>query len=79
MSRIETIGNATIRFGDCRESMRSMIAEKEKVQMCVTSPPYFGLRSYFPGGVRLKQGLAPDVKDAVLEELATLGIAPTLD
>lgn len=46
MSRIETIGNATIRFGDCRESMRSMIAEKEKVQMCVTSPPYFGLRDY---------------------------------
>lgn len=33
-------------FGDCRESMRKMIAEGVKVQTCVTSPPYFGLRDY---------------------------------
>ncbi len=33
-------------FGDCRESMRRLIAEGVKVQMCVTSPPYWGLRDY---------------------------------
>ena len=33
-------------FGDCRESMRSMIAQGVRVQTCVTSPPYFGLRDY---------------------------------
>ena len=33
-------------FGDCREVMRGMIERGEKVQMCVTSPPYFGLRDY---------------------------------
>jgi len=33
-------------FGDCRESMRRLIAEGVKVQMCVCSPPYWGLRSY---------------------------------
>jgi len=33
-------------FGDCRESMRNLIAQGVKVQMCVTSPPYFGLRDY---------------------------------
>ena len=33
-------------FGDCRESMRQMIADGIKAQMCVTSPPYFGLRDY---------------------------------
>ena len=33
-------------FGDCRESMRQMIADGVKVQMCVTSPPYYGLRDY---------------------------------
>lgn len=33
-------------FGDCRDSMREMIAQGIKAQMCVTSPPYFGLRDY---------------------------------
>ncbi len=35
-----------ILIGDCREQMRRLIADKVKVQMCVTSPPYFGLRDY---------------------------------
>ena len=33
-------------FGDCRVSMRQMIADGVRVQMCVTSPPYWGLRDY---------------------------------
>lgn len=33
-------------FGDCRDSMRKLIADSVKVQTCVTSPPYFGLRDY---------------------------------
>lgn len=32
--------------GDCRDSMRKLIANGVKVQTCVTSPPYFGLRDY---------------------------------
>jgi DNA modification methylase len=35
-----------IEFGDCRETMRRWAAEGVKVQTCVTSPPYFGLRDY---------------------------------
>lgn len=35
-----------IHFGDCRESLRKMAAAGIKVQTCVTSPPYFGLRDY---------------------------------
>ncbi|OJA52613.1 DNA methyltransferase [Burkholderia ubonensis] len=35
-------------FGDCRELMRVMIADGVKVQTIVTSPPYWGLRSYLP-------------------------------
>ena len=38
-----------VRFGDCRDTMRTMIDEGVKVQMCVTSPPYFGLRDYGTG------------------------------
>lgn len=33
-------------FGDCRETLRNLAAEGVRVQMCVTSPPYFGLRDY---------------------------------
>ena len=35
-----------IEFGDCRETMRRWAGEGIKVQTCVTSPPYFGLRDY---------------------------------
>ena len=35
-----------IEFGDCRETMRRWAQEGVKAQMCVTSPPYFGLRDY---------------------------------
>ena len=66
-------------FGDCRDTMREMIAQGVRVQMCVTSPPYFGLRSYMPDGVRLKHGLPDAVREAVIAELASLGIHPTSD
>ena len=36
-------------WGDCRDSMRQMAREGVKVQTCITSPPYFGLRDYGTG------------------------------
>ena len=45
-----------IEFGDCRETMRRWAADGLKAQMCVTSPPYFGLRDYgHPGQIGLEQ------------------------
>ena len=38
------LSNHNIYFGDCREIMRRW--PEKIVQMCVTSPPYFGLRDY---------------------------------
>lgn len=35
-----------IEFGDCRETMRRWKEQGIKVQTCVTSPPYYGLRDY---------------------------------
>lgn len=35
-----------VHYGDCRDTMRRMIADGVKVQVCVTSPPYWGLRDY---------------------------------
>ena len=40
--------------GDCRDVMRQLIEQGMKVQMCVTSPPYWGLRNY---GVEGQLGL----------------------
>lgn len=46
----------TIEFGDCRDTMRRWAAEGVKAQMCVTSPPYFGLRDYgHEGQIGLEQ------------------------
>lgn len=43
-------------FGDCRDTMHDLIAQGVKVQMCVTSPPYYGLRDYgHPGQLGLEE------------------------
>jgi DNA modification methylase len=47
-------------FGDCRETMRAMIADGVKVQTIVTSPPYWGLRDY---GVDGQIGLESSLGD----------------
>jgi len=47
MTKKEFSFNANqILFGDCREIMRKWASEGIKVQTCVTSPPYYGLRDY---------------------------------
>jgi len=45
-----------IEFGDCRETMRRWAADGVRVQTCITSPPYFGLRDYgHDGQIGLEQ------------------------
>ena len=45
-----------IEFGDCRDTMRRWAMLGFKAQMCVTSPPYFGLRDYgHEGQIGLEQ------------------------
>jgi DNA modification methylase len=45
-----------IEFGDCRDTMRRWASDGLKVQTCVTSPPYFGLRDYgHEGQIGLEQ------------------------
>lgn len=45
-----------IEFGDCRDIMRQWAKDGIKVQTCVTSPPYFGLRDYgHDGQIGLEQ------------------------
>lgn len=57
-----------IEFGDCRDTMRRWAAEGVKVQTCVTSPPYFGLRDYgHEGQIGLEQ--TPDEYIAAMVEV----------
>ena len=57
-----------IEFGDCRDTMRRWCREGITAQMCVTSPPYFGLRDYdVDGQIGLEQ--TPDEYVAKLVEV----------
>jgi len=51
-----------IEFGNCLEIMQRWIDEGVKVNMCVTSPPYFGLRDY---GVDEQLGLEQSPKQYI--------------
>ena len=65
-----------IELGDCRETMRRWAEQGVKAQMCVTSPPYFGLRSYMPDAVKLRGDINPEELASVLKELERLGVSP---
>lgn len=69
-------GMNRVEFGDCRTTMRAWAAGGIKAQTCVTSPPYFGLRSYMPDAVRLRDNLSEEERKAIEEELARLGVKP---
>lgn len=49
-----------ILFGDCRETLRKLAGDGIKVQACITSPPYFGLRSYGGGDLEIGQEQTPE-------------------
>jgi DNA modification methylase len=68
-------------FGDCRDTMRDLKAQGVRVQCCVTSPPYFGLRDYgHPGQIGLEKSPAEyvaalvEVFECVRELLADDGV-----
>jgi DNA modification methylase len=65
------VDRSGVLFGDCRDSMRRLIAEGVRVQMCVTSPPYYGLRDYgHPGQLGLEE--TPDEYIANMVEVFRL-------
>jgi DNA modification methylase len=62
----------SILLGDCRETLASL--PDASVHCCVTSPPYFGLRSYDEDSVRIDPTLPEEKRDWLLAELARRGI-----
>lgn len=54
--RVRSAPTNRVLFGDCRETMRDLKAQSLRVQCCVTSPPYYGLRDYgHPGQIGLEK------------------------
>ena len=49
-----------ILYGDCRDTLKQF---DEKARMCVTSPPYYGLRDY--GGQEYQIGLEQSPEEYV--------------
>lgn len=54
-------------IGDCRELLAWMVADGVRVQTCITSPPYFGLRDYGCAG---QIGLEPSPAEYVEQMVA---------
>ena len=61
-----------LRAGDCMAILKTLPAES--IDMVMTSPPYWALRSYLPDEVKLKDSLSSNEKEIVLKELTVLGI-----
>ena len=58
-------------IGDCRDTIRCWIADGVRVQMCVTSPPYWGLRDYGHAG---QLGLEPTPAEYVANMVEVFGL-----
>jgi hypothetical protein len=56
-----------IEFGDCRQIMSKWRDEGIKVQTCVTSPPYFGLRDYGNKGQIGLEATVAEYVDAIVD------------
>jgi hypothetical protein len=58
---------------DCRDALNFYV-KTGSVQTCVTSPPYFGLRSYAENLVQIDPRLSPEKREWLMAELARRGV-----
>ena len=58
--------------GDSLEQLKTL--DNDSVNCVVTSPPYWGLRSYLPDKIVLKSSLSVEEKEKIFKELTILGI-----
>ena len=75
MSEAFSRSGVVVMVGDATEQLREI--ETGSVQTVVTSPPYYGLRSYLPDAVKMRDDLTPEEREYVERELASLSIRPT--
>ena len=73
--RASTKGRVRIINADCREALKGL--PDQSVHCCVTSPPFFGLRSYDETALRIDPSLPDEKKAWLLAELERRGIRAT--
>lgn len=62
--------------GDSLQILKTL--PDESIDCCVTSPPYWGLRSYLPDKVQLKKDLSEQELSELRKELTLLGLNDTI-
>lgn len=65
--------DVTVHLGHVQDVLPTIAAGS--VNCVVTSPPYYGLRSYLPNGVVLRDDLTDEDRAYVLGELKRLGLS----
>lgn len=65
-------GRVTLHCGDCLDVLDAM--EADSVDCVVTSPPYWGLRSYDENALRIDPNLSEEKQAWLVAELARRGI-----
>jgi len=65
-----------LRCGDALVELKKM--PKESVDCCITSPPYWALRSYLPDKVQLRKNLTQEELGLLKKELTLLGLNDTI-
>ena len=58
--------------GDVLEVLKQL--PDNHVNCVITSPPYWGLRTYLPNEIKIRQNLTSEEKKFIEKELAILGI-----
>jgi len=59
-------------LGDALEKLKEL--PDESIDCCITSPPYYGLRSYLPDKVQLREDLTGEEIKTLKKELTLLGL-----
>jgi len=62
----------SILYGDCRETLKQFASYTDKARMCVTSPPYYGLRDY--GGEENQIGQEQSPEDFIKNLVEVFGL-----
>ena len=62
----------SILYGDCRETLKEFASHTDKARMCVTSPPYYGLRDY--GGEENQIGQEQSPEDFIQNLVEVFGL-----
>ena len=72
VDKMNTATKRNVIIGDCRDVLPTL--QEKHFHTCVTSPPYFGLRSYDETALRIDPALSDEKRAWLLAEIDRRGI-----